>query len=491
MLNKSLLVCAAALAVAACDNTSGSARSGPDATETTGSASSSAQMKAALNAAAQHGLSKELFLKKDVDAASADELREAILSYASALANGVADPNQLHEVYTLPRPQVDVKAGFEQALNQDKLGAWLDSLAPSTPEYKALSDAFVSLSNRLADLKGASIPANGKVIKVGDSDPRIPAIVRNLRTQGYLSEEGEGGSTKQASSASNSRQPNVFTSEISDALKQWQAESGLKADGIVGPNTVEQLNSGPGDRARKLAVAMERLRWLPREEPATRIDVNTAASFLEYFREGKKIDQRKVIVGQPGWETPQLGSPIYALVANPNWVVPDSIVKEDIQGKSSSWLEQNNFAQKNGKWVQEPGPESALGLVKFAMKNDHAIYLHDTPHKGLFGQEERHESHGCVRVENAMQFAKAIAQQEGVSKQFDEAMGKDEESQVQLPNEIPVRLLYRTAFLGSGGKVQFAEDAYGWDNAVASALGFEKGPTRSENRKRASGDIGP
>ena len=501
MFRKCLMISAAVLALAGCDMTNGGGSQSGGGSEESGSVDRSGQeqLKAALNGAPKHGLSKDLFFKGDIGAAEAGELREAVLSYASALANGKVDPNEVHDVYTLPRPKVDVKAAFDQALQQNRLGEWLDSLAPQTAEYKALSNAFVQLAGSVSDLRGESIPATGKVIKVGESDPRVPAIAQNLRAQGYLAASG-GGTPTEAKGAEKPQasQPeeqagasNLFTPELSNALKQWQADAGLKADGVVGPNTVQQLNDGPKDRARKLAIAMERLRWLEREAPATRIDVNTAASFLEYFRDGKKIDQRRVVVGEPGWETPQLSAPIFALVANPNWVVPQSIVKEDIEGKSSQWLEQNNFSKKNGQWVQEPGPESALGLVKFAMENDHAIYLHDTPHKGLFGQENRHESHGCVRVENAVQFARAMAQQEGVADQFNRAMGKNEEKQIQLPDKIPVRLMYHTAYVGGDGRVRYAEDVYGWDNEVAIALGYEKKEVDRGAGKRRAGDIGP
>lgn len=506
------MISAAMLALGGCDVTSSSGGQNGGGSEASGSGERSVQeqLKAALDDTAKHGLTKDLFFKGDPNSAKEGELRDAALSYASALANGKVDPNEVHEVYTIPRPKVDVKSGFDEALRQNRLGEWLDSLAPRTDEYQALSKAFLQLAGSVSDLQSASIPATGKVVKAGGSDPRVPLIAQNLRAQGYLgapdggaASASDGGSPqrkggekaaggdKAADSQSGGQASNLFTPEMSNALKQWQADAGLKADGIVGPDTVGQLNSGPKDRARKLAIAMERLRWLEREAPATRIDVNTAAAFLEYFRDGKKIDQRKVIVGEPGWETPQLSAPIFALVANPNWVVPESIVEETIKGKSSRWLDQNGFTQKNGQWVQEPGPESALGLVKFAMENDHAIYLHDTPHKGLFGQENRHESHGCVRVENAVEFARAIARQEGIADPFGQAMDKDEEKQIQLPGKIPVRLIYRTAYLGGDGRIRYAEDAYGWDNDVAVALGYEKKEVIRDDRRSRAGDIGP
>ena len=501
-----LLMSAAALALGGCDGqssvTSGAAAQSVDPGSDVSDKDLESRVMAALDDAPKHGLTKDLFLKEELPGEGAQR-REVLLGiakdYASALADGKTDPTEVRDVYTIPRPKTEVDAGLRQALQENKLREWLNSLAPQTDEYRALSNAFVQLAASSSGLEGASIPATGKVIKPGDSDPRVPAIAHNLRAQGYLPAEGQQQSQQGQQNQGNQQseqggpqgqQAQVFTEQLSNALKQWQSDSGLEADGVVGPKTVGQLNDGPKDRARKLAIAMERLRWLERTPPATRIDVNTAATFLTYYQDGQPRDRRRVVVGEPGWETPQLGSPIYALVANPNWVVPDSIVEDEISKKSSAWLRQNNFTQENGRWVQQPGPDSALGLVKFAMKNDHAIYLHDTPAKALFNQEERHRSHGCVRVHNAVQFAQLIAQAGGISDKFSQAMATGDETEVPLASEIPVRLMYHTAYLADDGRVKYAEDVYGWDNDVAVALGYSK-LDRSAIQHRSGQDVGP
>lgn len=480
-----LLLSAASLALGACGNDT-SVANAESAQFDPGTEVSDKDLEdrvmAALDNAPRHGLTRDLFVKGELPPEGADR-RQALLEiasdYASALANGKVDPAKIRDVYTVPRPKVDVSAGLKQALQQNKLAEWLESLAPQTDEYRALSDAFVELVKRTPGLPDTEIPG-GETIKPGASDPRIPAIAANLRAQGYLGEPKPG----QEQSGGGNR----YTPQLVEAVRQWQADSGLKTDGIIGNNTIQALNSSPRDRARTLAVAMERLRWLERDPPATRIDVNTAAAILDYYRDGQHRDRRRVVVGQPGWETPALGSPIHALVANPDWVVPDSIVEEEISKKSSAWLKENNFTQENGRWVQQPGPDSALGLVKFAMRNDHAIYLHDTPAKALFQQDNRHESHGCVRVHNAVEFAQMLAQDSGIADKFSQAMAKDEETQVPIGTEIPVRLLYHTAWLDNG-RVRFATDAYGWDNDVASALGYDKRTLTKAKHK--SGDVGP
>lgn len=476
------LASATALSLVACSNSP--ADNGQSASASASQVSDKdleQQVMAALSDAPKHGLTKDLFLKGDLPSDQAQRrqvLLKAANDYASALADGKVDPAKIRDVYTIPRPKVDVAAGLSQALSQNTYREWVNSLAPQTPEYQALSKAFVALVQRSPGLPDADIPS-GDAIEPGDRDPRIPAIVGNLKAQGYLQSADE---SKQGPA------PSRYSGVIVQAVKQWQADSGLKADGVIGPDTVKALNASPRDRARTLAVAMERLRWLDRSPPATRIDVNTAATFLDYFRDGQQLDHRKVIDGEPGKETPQLGSPIFQLVANPTWTVPHSI-DDEIAGKSSAWLARNNFSRKDGQWVQASGPQNSLGIVKFDMKNDHAIYLHDTPAKALFGQDDRHRSHGCVRVENAIQFAHMLAQADGIDAEFTKAMATGKETFVKLNHEIPVRLTYHTAFLGQDGRVHFVADAYGWDNDVAAALGYptvQRAPV-----KETAADVGP
>ncbi|HET8533969.1 MAG TPA: L,D-transpeptidase family protein [Sphingomicrobium sp.] len=477
-----LLASAAALSLAACSNSpAGTGNTQSDIASQVADKDLEQQVMAALSDAPKHGLTKDLFLKGELPSDSTQRrqlLLKAANDFASALAVGKVDPAKIRDVYTLPRPKVDIASGLATALEQNKYRDWVNSLAPQTPEYQALSKAFVALVQRSPGLPDADIPA-GDTIKPGDRDPRVAAIVGNLKAQGYLQSADE---SKPAPA------PTRYSGVIVQAVKQWQADSGLKPDGIIGPDTIKALNSSPRDRARTLAVAMERLRWLDRSPPATRIDVNTAAAFLDYFRDGQHVDHRKVVDGEPGKETPQLGSPIFQLVANPTWTVPHSI-DEEMAGKSSAWLAANNFTRKDGQWVQASGPKNSLGIVKFDMKNDHAIYLHDTPAKALFAEDDRHRSHGCVRVEDAIGFAHMLAQADGVDAEFSKAMATGKETFVKLKQEIPVRLLYHTAFLGDDGRVHFVSDAYGWDNDVATALGYAsvvRGPV-----KQTSEDIGP
>jgi L,D-transpeptidase YcbB len=444
---------------------------------------------AVTNGAMANGLKPDLFLK---GGETGEDLVQAALKYASALANGYSDPTKLHEVYTIDRPKVDVRAGLQQALQQGKVVDWFNSLPPQTDEYKALSQAFVRYAKQ-ASQAGQQQIADDKPIKPGARDARIPAIVAVLRSGGYVPEEQpqhQGQGQPQAQGAQQAAATGVYSPALVAAVKQFQSDSGTKPDGVLGKETIDALSTGPAARARQLAVAMERLRWLPRTPPGTRIDVNTAASFLDYWRDGQHVDHRNVINGEPDKPTPQLQGPIFELVAKPVWNIPEGIAAKELATKSGAWLSANGYTQEGGKWIQKSGPKNSLGLVKFDMKDPEQIYLHDTPAKAVFALPDRHRSHGCVRVENAVQFATALAQQEGVLDQFQQAMQKDDQSFVKLPQEIPVRLLYHTAFW-DGSRVQFRPDVYGWDENIAKALEFAPGPPVKIPQPESSDDIGP
>jgi murein L,D-transpeptidase YcbB/YkuD len=435
------------------------------------------QLRDAIANAPANGLKPELFLKGGEKGAA---LTQAALKYASALANGYADPKQLHEVYTIPRQVVDVRPGLQQALQKGDVKGWLDSLAPQTDEYRALSQAHLHFLQLAAKGQLQPVP-DGKPIKPGSRDPRVAQVVAALRALGYLNAPQQPGSPPPTS---------TYSDGLIGAVKKLQAEYGFKPDGVIGGNTLDALNAGPAYRARELAVAMERLRWLPRNPPGTRIDVNTAASFLDYWRDGQHVDHREVVEGQADKPTPQLQAPIVRLVAKPTWTVPKGIGATELAKKSPSWLQDNGFVLKGDQYVQQSGPKNSLGLVKFDMDDKEAIYLHDTPAKALFGMDDRHRSHGCVRVQNAIQFATALAQQEGVLDQFQQAMQKDDESFIKLPNPIPVRLFYHTVFW-DGSNIQFRQDVYGWDDNIAKALGLQAGPPQKIEQPESSDEIAP
>ncbi|KMS56563.1 peptidoglycan-binding protein [Novosphingobium barchaimii LL02] len=434
------------------------------------------QLRKAVDSRAAHGLDRMQFVVEGQpgSAEGQEALTRSALRYAAALARGATDPAELYDIYTVRRPKPDLLRGLAGALSTGEVGDWIDGLAPKDEGYDTLSRAYLALRKQ-TDAPTPAIPDRDEPLKPGTADPRIPAIARQLVASDYLDRSAaQGGS---------------YSPAMVQAVQHMQADYGIKPDGIIGSDALEILNLSDADRATTIAVAMERMRWLDRNAPPTRIDVNIAAGRLLYWRDGKIADSRKVVVGEPANETPQLGSPIYRLVANPTWTVPRSIQSKEIAGKGGDYLRRNNMAWKNGWVVQQPGPKNSLGLVKFDMKNEHQIYLHDTPAKQLFQEVQRQRSHGCVRVDDALDFAEMLARDEGVIDEWHRARATGKETFVSLPREIPVRLIYQTVGFGEDGEPVIRSDPYGWNDGVAAALSF---PARQTYRLKTSGnDVGP
>jgi murein L,D-transpeptidase YcbB/YkuD len=228
----------------------------------------------------------------------------------------------------------------------------------------------------------------------------------------------------------------------------------------------------PEDQPRQLAANLERRRWASRTPAPHRIDVNTAGAFLGYFRPDQPTVSLKTVVGRNDHPTPSIQAAFKRLIANPPWRVPMDIARKEIFPKGRGYMRRERMHIENGQVVQAPGPRSALGLVKLDVEDPYDIYLHDTPSKALFAEPERHRSHGCVRVENAVDFARSIAAETGKDGGFDKALGSRATSAVELGQSIPVRMLYHTAYLDETGVVLFAPDIYGFDEKLAVALGL-------------------
>lgn len=440
----------------------------------------------ALQNRAVHGLDRIQFIpdiSKSSPAAREVALTGAALHFADALAHGASDPVKIHSIYTLPRPKRDISAGLISAAQAGNIDAWLASLSPDTAEYRLLSDTYLQ-QRKASDAPKDKTIATGDVLEPGDKDPRVPQVVAALVENRYLARP-----LPNATPPAQDAEGALYGPIIVRAVKAFQDDFGIRPDGIIGKDTLAILNVQPIDRARSIAVAMERLRWLSRTPPTTRIDVNIAAAEMRYIRDGKLMDQRNVVVGQPDRETPQIESAMFRLVANPTWTVPKSIQTTEMAGKGAAYFRRNNMDWKDGWIVQKSGPRNALGLVKFDMQNDLAIYLHDTPAKTLFDKNQRQLSHGCVRVSDAIGFAQMVAEHQGIAAQWTKARKTGEQTFVPLPQKLPVRLLYRTVYVGDGNQVMYRTDPYGWNVAVAEALGFTKDPRKQFRSKMR--DIGP
>ncbi|MEO5707112.1 MAG: L,D-transpeptidase family protein [Alteraurantiacibacter sp.] len=237
------------------------------------------------------------------------------------------------------------------------------------------------------------------------------------------------------------------------------------------------------DPARRALIRanMDRWRWLPRELGGINVMVNVPEYMVRLTINGQTANSYRAIVGRPGTSaTPQMFEMIEGVILNPTWTVPQSIVVgEGLGGRvlgNPSWARTMGYtASRSGGTttvVQQPGPRNALGLMKIDMPNAHAIFLHDTPSRSLFAQPNRALSHGCVRVERALEFAMTLSILGG-GPGVEQAMGisrSGDYTRVPLTRQIPVYLAYFTLGVNDAGELTEFRDVYSRDAPVLASL---------------------
>ncbi|MDB5467629.1 MAG: ErfK/YbiS/YcfS/YnhG family protein [Phenylobacterium sp.] len=405
-------------------------------------------------------------------------LQGALIAYARA-EHGLRIPHSaMPAEWGLKPDPYDAEAALFQALKAGTFKAWLADQPPPSPDYQALQQAYVAYLTVSTAGGWPAVPAGG-ALKFGAHGPRVLALRQRLA----------------AEDPALAGPPDVlFDAPLAAAVGRFQTAHGLPPSGVVDAATVQELNVPAQARAAQIRANLERLRWLPRVQPATRIDVNTAAATMDYFVDNRLTTHMLAASGRPGDETPMLRSAVDGIVLNPPWNVPETIAAKELLPKEAAdpgYLERKGFATKEGsggpRLVQEPSADSALGLVKFEFDNPYAVYLHDTPSKAAFAKTQRAVSHGCVRLERAVDFAKLLLSTEpgwSVSR-VDEVLASGETVHIKLTRRVPVRLVYLTA-IPEAGRIAFRPDIYGWDTQLLQLLDHPPAPKPGDRARKSA-----
>jgi murein L,D-transpeptidase YcbB/YkuD len=242
---------------------------------------------------------------------------------------------------------------------------------------------------------------------------------------------------------------------------------------------------------RQIGVNLERERWLPRRMPADRLWVNVADERLVLYLDDRPVFSTRVIVGRDDRhnQTPEFQTPITAIWFNPPWNVPKDIATNEILPKAArdpNYLAQHNMVMLPDGGVQQvAGPNSALGRLMVEMNNRFEVYLHDTPSKDLFSRADRRISHGCIRVENPREMA-ALLMRQPIDR-INQAIAMGSTTRGQLPQPVPVFVVYETAFADVDGSLQFRPDVYGRDAEIAPHLNPERRPMAERDARTQRG----
>ena len=415
----------------------------------------------------------------DTRAKSEVSITRLYLDLAHALTSGVVDPR---DVDSAVKREVKRRADGDllRLIAKEDPGQGVRALLPSSPGYAAMLRQRAVLNGivRSRDWTG---PMPIATVRPGDTGPAVVALRTKLQENGLLRGNLSG----------------VFGPEMQETVAEFQRLSGLEVDGVAGPDTIAALNRSPEDRLAAVTVSLERERWSSGFPTAGRsIVVNLPEFLARVMDDGQEVFVTRAVVGavDDGKPTPEFSDEMTHIVVNPSWYVPPGIIRRDYLPK----LQANPYAlsayeivDRKGRPAnrgagfrqytatnfpfsirQKPGPENALGQVKFMFPNPWSIYLHDTPAKSLFDRDSRAYSSGCVRLADPGGFARVLLapQDADPEERFRSAVAAGREQRINLIEPVPVHLIYRTAFTDARGRLQFRPDVYGRDAKLLALL---------------------
>ncbi len=431
-----------------------------------------------------YGLSPNLYLANDIQ----DLLKDSIIDAEILLSNGFYLFTTHLQVGILEQEDsIIIFNGFKQNVNFNHADLLLEikdgksindiftAIQPELWEYKQLQKGLTSFLNDYS-LDTLSIP----IPKLKDDSTKCyDAAKKALLANDFIDEETV-----------------KYDSLFLLRLKSFQLANGLKDDAVVGKWTGRMLEKTNQDRFYTAALSLEKWRWKAKDTiPDRYIWVNLPAYTLKLFDENKLVRQHRVVVGAYGTQTPEFSAKMKRMVTNPFWFVPYSIASTEILNgikKDTAYLERRGYKlfrdgeEVNSKTVdwaavgqtnfryhvrQNGGGGNSLGKIKFLFPNKHAVYIHDTPSKSLFWNDIRAYSHGCVRLHEPFELAKAILkldESKVESDSIEPMIKRGVQRVIELNSPIDVYIEYYTATGDSLDNITFYPDVYGRDEKYIS-----------------------
>ncbi|HHH19180.1 MAG TPA: hypothetical protein ENK86_01520, partial [Campylobacterales bacterium] len=330
---------------------------------------------------------------------------------------------------------------------------------------------------------------NSRQLRYGQSGKSVAQLIERLRSSGDYTCAPSNGD-------------NTFGPCLQQAIKRFQKRHALYPSGKINSYTLKKLNISVDWKIKKVLLNLDRIKRLPDQDESRYIMVNIPDFKLYYKENGREKLSMRVIVGDKENHTPVFSDKISFIVLNPYWIMPDSIVKNEmipeilknpdflaqrgyevrtsyntnvspIDDKQIDWARVLRTGQtKKYKFMQPPGPKNALGKIKFKFPNQFSVYLHDTPNKKLFNKGQRAFSHGCIRVAEPNRLLAQFTQHERAFS-YNRAQrilqGKTK-TQLNLSQHVPVHIVYLTAWVNSDGLLHYRNDVYNYDTKQTRAI---------------------
>ena len=410
------------------------------------------------------------------------------------------DTEKQKEPYPIPLKKCSKEFALEAlaSLGQNPFAAFRQA-QPTSPFYLSMQKELVRLDS-IGEAEFEEIPLIGDtLLKVGERHRIIPLIAGRLMQTGELKQQVSG---------------DTLTSVLLEAVNEFRLTNRLSTDNSIGTYTIRYLNRPLAYYKDHLQVNLERARWQYKPEKGTKyVIANIAAFMLQAFNEETdSILEMRICCGSVRNKTPWLYSKIYYMELNPYWNVPQNIIRKEIipsYRRDTTYFTRNRMKvyDKNGnrvnphdiKWAkytagvpftvkQDNKEGNSLGRIIFRFPNPYAVYLHDTPSRWAFNRSNRAVSHGCVRLERALDFAffllekpdelledririaMDIAPKSDEGKKLNRSEAYRELKHYSLKEAIPLFLDYQTMYLAADGKLSYCEDIYKYDDPLLEAL---------------------
>ncbi len=422
----------------------------------------------------------------DVDLADLDLLlTDAMILYASHLISGKVDQSKLRTEWDL-----SINEGPENpdslltvTLGQHQIKQVLEGFKPKSPFYDKLKVRLKEY-RELSNNGGWNKIPEGETLKKGMSSERIVDVRKYLN----ITEDFPANADLDSP---------LFDDELEVAVKKFQFRHNLTQDGAIGKGTLAQMNVSVEDRIGMMRLNLERTRWVLHHPEEDFLIVNIAGFNIKRIQNKEIVYQSRVIVGKNHKESPIFKDEVEYIVFNPTWTLPYSIATHetlpklkkdpgylaakhmeimDRNGKilDPSSIDFNKYSTGNFPFIirQKAGSHNALGQVKFIFPNKYAVYLHDTPSRGLFSREDRAFSHGCIRLEDKWELVMSLMNEPEVwnMDKINKILDSGKTTQVNLKKHEDIYILYWTAGVDKDDNLYFERDVYYRDAAVLEAL---------------------
>ena len=369
--------------------------------------------------------------------------------------------------------QVDDQAEWPQQWQlSDELSVGRETTPTLSPATVAATENAIAKYQDLVTRGGWNVAPSGQELQLGSRGRAVQALRQRLAASGDIDAEAGMGPT--------------YDSFVEAAVKRFQSRHGLGPTGIVNNLTFKELNVSAEERLRQLQINIVRLRSNAGDLGDRFVMVNIPAAAVETVQSGQVHSHHKAGVGKIDRQSPIMQTKALEVNFNPFWTVPPSLIKKDmiprmkanpnylaeekirifnkegqeVQPTSINW---NSDDATHYRYRQDTGADlNSLGVVRININNPYGVYMHDTPEKGIFGDDFRFVSSGCVRVQDVRDYVAWLLQDNPNwgRDQIDEVIRSGQRVDVKLTRPVNVYWVYVTAWATPDGVVQFRPDIY-------------------------------